>query len=120
MEQLSVLDKTRNVLSKILQHSQLIIRYALKFLLFFIAFRMISGMEIFSPYASAVLNSSLVQVVMAAVCMLLPNRSGALAALILLVYNIFQSSLIGSIIVGQLRKARRRRAGDQLRQLIDR
>ena len=100
MEQLSVLDKTRNVLSKILQHSQLIIRYALKFLLFFIAFRMISGMEIFSPYASAVLNSSLVQVVMAAVCMLLPNRSGALAALILLVYNIFQSSLIGSIIVG--------------------
>ncbi len=100
MEQLSVLDKTRNVLPKILQHSQLIIRYALKFLLFFIAFRMISGMEIFSPYASAVLNSSLVQVVMAAVCMLLPNRSGALAALILLVYNIFQSSLIGSIIVG--------------------
>lgn len=100
MEQLSVLDKTRNVLSKILQHSQLIIRYVLKFLLFFAAFRMISGMEIFSPYASAVLNSTMVQLVLAAVCMLLPNRSGVLAALIILVYNVFQSSLIGSVIVG--------------------
>lgn len=100
---MDVLNKIRGVITRIMQKSSLILRIAVKFLLFYLLFRHISQMDCFASetaLAGTLFNSRSVQLVLAAVSALLPNRAGVLISLFLIIYNLYQTSVIGCVIVG--------------------
>ena len=99
MEKVSILNKIRSILGRIMQRAELIIRLAVKFFGFLFLFRLIAGSEMFAGVAGGLFNDTTVQMVMAFVATLLPNRCGVLIAMIMVVYNVFQSSLIGAALV---------------------
>ncbi len=97
---LSTLFQVRGIVSKYLKRYELYINVVLKFVAYLMLFRITSGNAAFS--GEGVFNSFMVQMVLALVATLLPNRCGVLIALGISVYNIFQTSLIGSVIVGAM------------------
>ena len=97
---LSTLFQVRGIVSKYLKRYELYINVVLKFAAYLLLFRIMSGNTAFS--GEGVFNSFVVQLVLALVATLLPNRCGVMIALAICVYNIFLSSLIGSVIVGAM------------------
>lgn len=97
---LSVLFQVRGIVSKYLKRFELYINVVLKFIAYLLLFRTMSSNDVFS--GTGVFNSFMVQMVLALVATLLPNRCGVMIALAICVYNIFQSSLIGAVIVGAM------------------
>ena len=90
----------RGIISKYIKKFEVFIRVGLKFIAFLYLFRTISGAEIFA--GEGIFNSFAVHAVLALVATLLPNRTGILIALALVVYNVFQASFIGAVLVGLL------------------
>ena len=97
---LSVLFQVRGLVSKYLKRYELYIKIVLKFLAYFVLFRNVTGNAAF--VGDGVFNSAMVQLVLALVSTLLPSRCGVLIALGICVYNIFQASLIGSLLMGSM------------------
>ncbi|MBO7260173.1 MAG: hypothetical protein J6U97_01620, partial [Bacteroidaceae bacterium] len=97
---LSVLFQVRGLVSKYLKRYELYIKIVLKFLAYFVLFRNMTGNAAF--VGDGVFNSAMVQLVLALVSTLLPSRCGVLIALGICVYNIFQASLIGSLLMGSM------------------
>lgn len=95
---LKALYQVRGIISQYIKKAELFIQVGLKFVSYLIVFRMISGAEIFS--GTGVFNSFGIHLVLALVATLLPSRIGVLIAIALGIYNIFQASLIGAVIVG--------------------
>jgi len=100
MEKVSVLNKIRSIIGRVMQRTELIIRLAVKFFGFLFLFKLIAGSEMFAGITGGLFNDTTVQMVMALVATLLPSRCGVLIALVMVVYNVFQSSLIGAVLVG--------------------
>lgn len=95
---LTSLYQVRGVISKYIKKFELVIKVGLKFIAFLVLFQLISGSEMYT--GTGVFNSFWVHMVLALVATLLPSRTGVLIGMALTVYNIFQSSLIGAVIVG--------------------
>ena len=100
MEKVSVLNKIRSIIGRVMQRAELIIRLAVKFFGFLFLFRLIAGSEMFASVAGGLFNDTTVQMVLALVAALLPSRCGVLIAMLIVIYNVFQSSLIGAVLVG--------------------
>ncbi len=96
----TALFQVRGLISKYLKRYELYIKVVLKFLAYFVLFRTISGNAAF--VGEGIFNSSMVQLVLALVSTLLPSRCGVMIALGICVYNIFQSSLIGALLMGSM------------------
>lgn len=94
---LQVFYQIRGSLYKFVKRYEAILRSVLKFLGFFIVFRLISGSDMFE--GTGALNSFWVHLVLAAVSTVLPSRCGVLLALLLGGYNIITASLIGGILL---------------------
>ena len=89
---LSVLFQVRGIVSKYLKRFELYINVVLKFIAYLLLFRTMSGNDVFS--GTGVFNSFMVQMVLALVATLLPNRCGVMIALAICVYNIFNRRLL--------------------------
>ncbi len=96
----STLFQVRGLISKYIKQYELYIKVVLKFAAYLILFRTMTGNAAFA--GEGVFNSFMVQMVLALVSTLLPSRCGVLIALAICVYNIFQASLIGSLIMGTM------------------
>lgn len=94
----SLLNRIRSVITFLMQKGELILRVGFKFVAFYILFRTISGMEFFTH--TGIFNRQSVQLVLALAATLLPNRGGVLIALLIFVYNVFQTSVLGAALVG--------------------
>lgn len=94
----SLLNRIRSVITFLMQKGELILRVGFKFVAFYILFRTISGMEYFTH--TGIFNRQSVQLVLALAATLLPNRGGVLIALLIFVYNFFQTSVLGAVLVG--------------------
>ncbi len=97
---LSTLFQVRGLISKYIKRYELYIKVVLKFVAYLILFRTMTDNVVFA--GEGVFNSFMVQMVLALVSTLLPSRCGVLIALAICVYNIFQASLIGSLIMGAM------------------
>ena len=97
---LSALYQVRGIISKYVKRYELYAKVVLKFIAYLVLFQWVSGNAIFS--GEGIFNSLSVQLVLALVSTLLPNRCGVMIAIAICVYNIFQASLIGSLIVGAM------------------
>ncbi len=101
MPQLRFFDKFRSVLARIWQRAELVIKIGIKFLAYYYMFHLLANAEMFSHLSETFfLHARSIQLVLALVSTLLPNRAGVLLALLLIVYSVFQTSLIGAILVG--------------------
>lgn len=101
MPQLRFVDKFRSVLARIWQRTELIVKIGVKFLAYYYMFHLLANAEMFSHLPETfILHSKSIQLVLALVSTLLPNRAGVLLALLMIVYSVFQTSLIGAILVG--------------------
>ncbi len=101
MPQLRFFDKFRSVLARIWQRAELVIKIGIKFLAYYYMFHLLANAEMFAHLPETfILHSRSIQLVLALVSTLLPNRAGVLLALLLIVYSVFQTSLIGAILVG--------------------
>ncbi|MBQ7049607.1 MAG: hypothetical protein IJN87_03170, partial [Firmicutes bacterium] len=96
----STLFQVRGIISKYIKRYELYIKVVLKFAAYLVLFRTMSDNAAFA--GEGVFNSFMVQIVLALVSTLLPSRCGVLIALAICVYNIFQASLIGSVIMGAM------------------
>jgi len=96
----STLFQVRGIISKYIKRYELYIKVFLKFAAYLVLFRTMSDNAAFA--GEGVFNSFMVQMVLALVSTLLPSRCGVLIALAICVYNIFQASLIGSVIMGAM------------------
>ncbi|MBO6158125.1 MAG: hypothetical protein J6P72_02545, partial [Firmicutes bacterium] len=96
----NILNKVRSVIALVMQKSSLILRMILKFVCFYLLFKNISSMSYFS--GTGLFNDNAIQLILAAVATVLPNRSGILIALAIVIYNVYQTSVVGAIIVGLL------------------
>ncbi len=97
---LSTLFQVRGLISKYIKRYELYIKVVLKFVAYLVLFRTMTDNASFA--GAGVFNSFMVQLVLALVSTLLPSRCGVLIALAICVYNIFQASLIGSVIMGAM------------------
>lgn len=97
---LSGLYQVRGIISKYIKRYELYIKAILKFVAYLVLFRVMSGNEAFT--GKGTFNSFTVQMVLALISTLLPNRCGVMIAIAICVYNIFQASLIGAVIVGAM------------------
>lgn len=95
---LSSLYQIRGVISNYAKKYEMIFKIGLKYIAFFVLFRLVAGAEIFS--GQGMFNSLPVHLILALVATLLPSRIGVLLTMALVIYNVFQSSLIGAVIVG--------------------
>ena len=89
--------QVRGNLYKFFKKYETIIQAVIKFVGFLVIFRIISGSEMFE--GGGPLNSFWLQLVLAAVATVLPNRCGVLIAILLGGYNIITASLIGGILL---------------------
>ncbi len=97
---LSTLFQVRGLISKYIKRYELYIKVVFKFAAYLVLFRTMTDNAAFA--GDGVFNSVVVQLVLALVSTLLPSRCGVLIALAICVYNIFQASLIGSVIMGTM------------------
>lgn len=101
LQKVSVLNKIRSVVGRIMQRAEVPVRLGVKFFGFLFLFRMISGWEAFASLdQTGLFHSGTVQMVLAVMATLLPNRCGVFIAFALITYNVFQVSLLGSVLVG--------------------
>ena len=89
--------QVRGNLYKFFKKYETIIQAVIKFVGFLVIFRIISGSDMFE--GGGPLNSFWLQLVLAAVATVLPNRCGVLIAILLGGYNIITASLIGGILL---------------------
>ena len=94
----NILNRIRSIVSLIMQKSSLLLRLLIKFAAFFLLFKTISGFDYFTQ--SGLFNSTSIQLILAAAATFLPNRTGILIGLCIIVYNIYLTSVVGAIIVG--------------------
>ncbi len=87
----------RGIIFKFIKQYESIILAVLKFLCFWIAFRWISGNEMFA--GEGLLNSSMFHVALAIVAAILPNRGGVLLFLLIGGYNLITTSLLGGMLL---------------------
>ena len=97
---LSAVFQVRGLISKYIKRYELYIKVVLKFLAYFVLFRNMTSNAAFA--GDGVFNSAMVQLVLALVSTLLPSRCGVMIALAICVYNIFQASLIGALLMGSM------------------
>ena len=94
----NILNRIRSIIALIMQHSSLILRMLVKFAAFFLLFKTITQMSFFQQ--TGLFNSVTIQLILAAVATVLPNRTGILIALLIIIYNVYQTSVVGAVIVG--------------------
>ena len=94
----NILNRIRSIIALIMQKSSLILRMLVKFAAFFLLFKTITEMSFFQQ--TGLFNSVTIQLILAAVATVLPNRTGILIALCIVIYNVYQTSVVGAIIVG--------------------
>lgn len=94
---MKVINLIRGYINKYVKQFGFILKPLIKFVGFFAAFRIISTLPFFK--AEGLLNSPLVSLVLAGICIFLPNRFGVLLAFLLASYNAIKTSLFGGIII---------------------
>ena len=100
MSQLPFIDKVRSILAKIWQRTEIIIKIAIKFFAYYYMFKLLANAQMFSHLPDTfIFKSNSVHLVLALVSTLLPNRSGVLLAVLMIIYSVFQTSFIGAALV---------------------
>ena len=94
----NILNRIRSIIALGMQYSSLILRFLVKFAAFFLLFKTITEMSFFQQ--TGLFNSVTIQLILAAVASVLPNRTGILIALCIVIYNVYQTSVVGAVIVG--------------------
>lgn len=100
MEKVSVLNKIRNVIGRLMQRSELILKFLFKFVCFYLLFRMVNAAPVFEGLEEGLFSHNSIMLVLAFAAAILPNRAGVFIALLMIVYNVFQTSMIGAMLVG--------------------
>lgn len=94
----NILNRIRSIVALVMQKSSLILRLLVKFAAFFLMFKTITGFSYFQQ--TGLFNETTIQLILAAVATFLPNRTGILIGLGIIIYNIYLTSVVGAIIVG--------------------
>ncbi|MCF0136315.1 MAG: hypothetical protein HUJ69_07850, partial [Lachnospiraceae bacterium] len=101
LRKVSLLNKIRSVVGRIMQYAELPVHLGVKFIGFLILYRFINNAEMFAAVEqTGLFHKDSVLMVLALAAALLPNRGGVFIGIALVVWNVFQLSLMGAILVG--------------------
>jgi|GEM_PF-2308362 len=95
---ISILNKVRSFVTAAMQHLAVPLKFIIKFVLFYFLFKKISELSFFT--GEGLFNETMIQLVLAGVATILPNRAGVLIALAIYVYNIALTSIPGAVLIG--------------------